>query len=245
MGMIVHRSASKELLAREAAAAAASRIRLALGKRGAANIVVATGLSQASMLVHLVREDLDWKRVTAFHLDEYVGIPATHPASFRKYLKERFVDRVPVGTFHPISGEGDPRAECRRLSALIGPLTIDVAFVGIGENGHLAFNDPPADFENPAPYLVVTLDPACRRQQVGEGWFASLKEVPTEAISMSIREIMRAEFLVCSVPDLRKARAVKAALEGPVSPQVPASILQHHPGADIFLDPDSASLLEG
>ena len=169
--------------------------------------MLATGASQFEMLASLVEQPgIDWPRVTAFHLDEYIGLPETHPASFRKYLRERFVSRVPVGQFHYVRGDApDPLDECRRLGELIGAAPVDVACIGIGENGHLAFNDPPADFAIDDPFLVVDLDAACRLQQVGEGWFASLEDVPTQAISMSIRQILRARRIVCCVPDQRKA----------------------------------------
>jgi glucosamine-6-phosphate deaminase len=183
--------------------------------------------------------------VTAFHLDEYAGMPISHPASFRRYLKERFVEKLPAPprAFYWIDGEGDLAAECRRLNAIIARHPIAVAFIGIGENGHLAFNDPPADFETEAPYIVVNLDDACRRQQLGEGWFPTLDDVPQQAISMSIRQIFKSEQIVCTVPDRRKAQAIQVAVEGPVTPQVPASILQQHPRTTLFLDRDSASLL--
>jgi glucosamine-6-phosphate deaminase len=183
--------------------------------------------------------------VTAFHLDEYIGLPITHPASFRKYLWERFASKLPLplAAFHYIDGEGDATAECRRLGALISAGPIDVAFVGIGENGHLAFNDPPADFETEDPYIVVDLDDACRRQQLGEGWFPTFDDVPKQAISMSIRQIMKSRCIVASVPDQRKAEAVRVSVKGPVSPHAPASILQQHPDCTLYLDPASASLL--
>jgi len=228
-----------------AAHEAARAIQAAIADQGEANIVLATGMSQFDMLATLLTLDIDWSRVTAFHLDEYIGLPATHPASFRRYLKERFVDHVPtLRAFHYVNGDApDPLAECRRLGELIRPLRIAVACVGIGENGHLAFNDPPADFETEEPYLVVTLDEACRRQQLNEGWFPTLEAVPTQAISMSIRQIMKSEKIVCTVPDLRKAQAVKATVEGPVTNLVPASILQRHPRCTLFMDRPAASLL--
>lgn len=237
---------TKEELGRRAAADGAERIRAALAGRGAAHVILATGASQFEMLAALVAADgIDWPRVTFFHLDEYIGMPMSHPASFRKYLKERVVDRLPrpPAAFHMIDGQADPQAECRRLGELIARHPIDVAFIGIGENGHLAFNDPPADFQAEQPYLVVELDEACRRQQLGEGWFATLDDVPRRAVSMSVRQIMRSAAIVCTVPDRRKAEAVRAALEGPVTPDVPASILQEHPQAAIYLDAESASLL--
>jgi glucosamine-6-phosphate deaminase len=240
-------SATKEEMGGRAAREGASYIRRAIADRGSASIIVATGASQFEMLGQLVSEPgIDWSRVTSFHLDEYVGMSMDHPASFRRYLKERFVDRLPapIGAFHSIDAELDPEAECRRLAALIAPITIDVAFVGIGENGHLAFNDPPADFETEVPYLVVGLDEACRRQQLGEGWFESLEAVPERAISMSVRQIMKSAAIVCTVPDARKATAVARTLNGPVTPEVPASILQRHPDCHIHLDVHSAGELK-
>ena len=198
------------------------------------------------MLEHLVQESLDWSRVEAFHLDEYVGLPMSHPASFRRYLKERFVDALhePLKGFHYINAERDPEATCEHLNALIADRQVDVAFIGIGENGHIAFNDPPADFETESPYIVVALDEACRRQQVGEGWFPDFASVPEKAVSMSPRQIMKASQIVCTVPDERKAEAVRRAVEGPVTPLVPASILQKHLDCLLVLDAASASELE-
>lgn len=227
-----------------AAERAADFLNSAITARGSANLILATGASQFEMLAELVRFSVDWSRVTVFHLDEYIGLPLSHPASFRKYLKERFADRLPtLRHFHYIDGETDPSAECRRLGKLIQRHPIDVACVGIGENGHLAFNDPPADFETDDPYLVVELDEACRKQQLGEGWFPSLALVPKRAISMSIRQIMRSRAIVCTVPDTRKAVAVRNTVEGPVTPFVPASILQEHPVCRLFLDRPAAALL--
>lgn len=182
-----------------------------------------------------------WEKVSGFHLDEYLGIDDRHPASFCRYLRERIVERVPIGDFHWINGKTpNPLDECRRLATAIAGHEIDLALIGIGENGHLAFNDPPADFDTDEPYLVVDLDERCRRQQVGEGWFQSLDHVPRQAITMSIRQIMNARAIVCTVPDARKAEAVAAAMEGPLTSDVPASILRQHPQATIYLDPDSA-----
>ena len=236
---------NKQELGQQAAAWAADGLRAALAARGEARLVLATGASQFEMLASLVEQpDIDWHRVTAFHLDEYIGLPESHPASFRKYLRERFVSRVPVGRFHDVRGDApDSLDECLRLGKLIGAAPVDVACIGIGENGHLAFNDPPADFAVDDPFLVVDLDPACRRQQVGEGWFASLEEVPTQAISMSIRQIMRARRIVCCVPDQRKAAAVLGCVEGPVTPLCPASILRQHAECRLYLDEPAASLL--
>lgn len=235
-------------MAGQAASAGAKLLRDALRDCGSANIIVATGASQMEMLAALVAEpDIAWDRVTAFHLDEYVGLPITHPASFRKYLWERFHRMLPrpLKAFHYVNGEADPAAECKRLGAIIRSSPIDVAFVGIGENGHLAFNDPPADFATEEPYLVVNLDDACRRQQLGEGWFPTFDDVPKRAISMSCRQILKSHDIVCTVPDRRKAQAVKGTVEGPVTPTVPASILQQHASATLYLDRESASLLNG
>ncbi|MDQ2799917.1 MAG: glucosamine-6-phosphate deaminase, partial [Armatimonadota bacterium] len=222
---------TKQELGQKAASVGAETIRRAIEKEGQASIILATGASQFEVLDALaVAEGIEWGRVTGFHLDEYAGLPMSHPASFRRYLKERFLDKLPepLNAFHFINGEGDCAAECRRLNAIITGQTIALAFVGIGENGHLAFNDPPADFETETPYLVVDLDDACRRQQLGEGWFPTFESVPKQAISMSIRQIMKTERIICSAPDARKAEPVQATLEGPVTPLVPASILQRH-----------------
>ena len=244
--MNVEICADKHELGLRAAAAGAEQIHAAIADRGVAHVIVATGASQFEMLAELVQAPkIDWSKVIFFHLDEYVGMPITHAASFRRYLKERLVERLPQPpkAFHYIDAESDPAAECRRLGALIKQHPIDVAFIGIGENAHLAFNDPPADFVTEEPYLVVRLDEACRRQQFGEGWFPTLDDVPKLAISMSIRQILKSNVIVCSVPDERKAAAVKAAIEGSITPQAPASILQQHPRATIFLDPPAASHL--
>lgn len=224
---------------------AASAINAAIRQNGHAHIILATGTSQFETLQEiLVHREIDWSRVTMFHLDEYTGIPVSHPASFRKYLTERFIEKVPdLHAAHLIDGENDPGLECERLAKLIRPITIDVALVGIGENGHLAFNDPPADFETDNPYILVALDDACRRQQFGEGWFPSLETVPTHAISMSIRQIMKSKIIICSVPDLRKAEAVRDCLEKPVSSLHPASILREHADCTLYLDKAAASRL--
>jgi len=238
---------TKEACGRAAAAHAARALRDALAARGEAALVLATGASQFEMLDALVHEPgIAWPNVTCFHLDEYIGLGPDHPASFRRYLRERFVDRLPKppAAFHWVRGDApDPEAECRRLGELIRRRRIDLACVGIGENGHLAFNDPPADFETTEPYLVVDLDEACRRQQLGEGWFETLDEVPRRAISMSVRQILSAGEIVCTVPEARKAQAVRRTVEGPVTPEVPASILKRHPAATLYFDADSASLI--
>jgi glucosamine-6-phosphate deaminase len=236
-------NSSKELGAM-AAIKGADAIREALKAKHEASIILATGASQFDMLSQLVKADLDWSKVTCFHLDEYVGIQDDHPASFRKYLRERFLGKVgKVRTFNFIDPGKDPHAECSRLNRLISSNEIDVAFVGIGENGHLAFNDPPADVTTEVPYLVVNLDHDCRVQQLGEGWFPTLDDVPMQAISMSIHQIMKSRKLIAAVPDLRKSKAVQRTVEGNVTPLCPASIMQLHPDCHLYLDRDSSSLL--
>ena len=238
--------ATKELMGSAAASWAAAGIRHAIESKGRANIILATGASQFEMLDALTQaRGIEWSRVTMFHLDEYIGLDANHPASFRKYLKERFVAKVAgLGAAHLINGDsGDPPAECGRIGKLIAENPVDVACVGIGENGHLAFNDPPADFETRSPYIVVDLDLQCRQQQMGEGWFATLEDVPRQAISMSVNQIMQSARIVVTVPDLRKAEAVRRTLREPVSPAVPASILRHHGECRLFLDKPAASRL--
>lgn len=231
-------------LGKTAGAAAAQLIRDTIKARGTANIILATGTSQFETLNQLISEDIDWNKVVMFHLDEYIDLPVTHPASFRKYIQEKFLSKVsPLKAAWLINGEGSPETECDRLGKLINSHPIDVALVGIGENGHLAFNDPPADFVTEKPYIVVNLDVACRRQQLGEGWFTTLEEVPPQAISMSIKQILKSKAIICSVPDSRKAMAVKNTIEQTVSNMYPASILQLHAGCRLYLDKNSASLL--
>jgi glucosamine-6-phosphate deaminase len=215
-------------------------------EKGHANIILATGTSQFQILDFLVHDqEIDWSKVVMFHLDEYIGLPVSHPASFRKYLKERFLEKVPaLKEIFLISGEGDPVQECSRLNSAIGKHPVDLALVGIGENGHLAFNDPPADFETEIPYIIVGLDEACRRQQVHEGWFQSMNEVPAKAISMSIRQIMKSKYIICSVPGERKAEVVYKSIRHAVSNLIPAGILQEHGDCDLYLDKASAGLLE-
>ena len=237
---------SKKELGKQSATDAAEIIQAAIQKKGEANIILATGASQFETLGNLVKEpDIDWSKVTTFHLDEYVDLPETHPASFRKYLKERFEFKVPdLKEAHYIQGDsGNPEEECQRLNKIISKIEIDVALVGIGENGHLAFNDPPADFETEEPYIVVELDKACRKQQMGEGWFDTLDDVPKKAISMSIKQIMKSKHIVCSVPDQRKAEAVRDCMEGEITNLHPASILQAHQQCTVYLDQESASML--
>ena len=240
----------KVSLARAAADQAATAIRRAIAKRRQARIVAATGASQLEFLDALTKApgidwpEIDWPKVETFHLDEYIGLPATHPASFRKFLVERLVEKTGIVNYHWIEGDAaDPSAVAREAGKQLKSAPIDVAFVGIGENGHIAFNDPPADFTTEEAYIIVNLDEACRQQQVGEAWFADISQVPRRAISMSPRQILKATEIVAVVPDKRKAQAVRACLEGPISPMAPASILRRHSNATVYLDTNSASLL--
>jgi len=243
MRISVHADAAA--LGATAAAEVARSIADAVKARGRARVIVATGASQFTFIDALVaRTDVPWPQVDAFHLDEYLGLPLTHPASFRKYLQDRLFSRVPIGSAYLLDGEGDPAEVLAAAAAAIGAAPIDVCCCGIGENAHLAFNDPPADFTTDQPYLVVDLDEACRMQQVGEGWFGGLSDVPTQAISMSVRQIMASRQIFCMVPDERKSAAVQKSVEGPVTPEVPASILQTHANMRLLLDPSSASRLQ-
>ncbi len=229
----------------EAAALHAARsLQHVLAHSESVRIIAATGASQMDFLESLTSTPgIDWQRVEMFHLDEYIGIPATHPASFCKYLMERFIQKTGIRKYHLLDGEQDPGEVIRVIGRELKSAPVDIAFVGIGENGHLAFNDPPADFETDEPYLIVELDEVCRWQQVTEGWFGTISEVPLRAISMSVKEILKTKEIITVVPGTRKARAVKACLEGAISPQAPASILRTHSNTTTYLDRDSAALL--
>lgn len=244
--MQIHIHDTTDSMARSAAAEGVAAIRAALAQRGEANVILATGASQFGMLDALMKSDIDFSKVRAFHLDEYIGLPLSHPASFRRYLMERVIAKVPAFLdFVLIDGEAaDIDAEIARVSALILQHPIDVCFAGIGENGHLAFNDPPADFETELPYINVELDMACRQQQFGEGWFETLEAVPRRAVSMSVRQILKSKTIILTVPDTRKAAAVARCLEGPVDWMAPASILQTHAATSVHLDPAAASQLK-
>jgi glucosamine-6-phosphate deaminase len=242
--MVVRVYEDKTSLGRAAAEQAGVSLRQAIQEGGRARIIAATGASQFEFLDALTAMPaIEWPRVEMFHLDEYVGLPASHPASFRKYLLERLINKTGITKYHFLDGEGDVPAVVRRVSRELTAAPVDIAFVGIGENGHLAFNDPPANFQTEEPYIIVDLDEPCRRQQVGEGWFANLSEVPKRAMSMSVRQILKAREILCVVPDARKARAVKSSLEGQISPLAPASILRTHPNTTVFLDKLSSALL--
>jgi glucosamine-6-phosphate deaminase len=237
---------SKAEIAQAAARHAADSLRTLLAAKKTVRLLAATGASQFEFLEALGAEQgIDWRRVELFHLDEYVGVHMTHPASFAKYIYERIIQPFGIVKYHLLDGARDPHQVASEVGQAIASAPIDLAFCGIGENAHLAFNDPPADFETDEPYLVVNLDEACRRQQVGEGWFATLDAVPKQALSISIRQLMKANEIICVVPDARKAKAVAMCLHGPVVPEAPASILRVHPNATIYLDPEAAKDVAG
>jgi glucosamine-6-phosphate deaminase len=242
--MILRVFEDKVLLGQEAANQAAAAIRRAIAERGVARVVAASAASQIQFLESLITADgIDWTKVELFHLDEYIGLAMTHPASFCKFLQERLIGRTGITKLHLLNGEGDAAEVIRETNAAIASAPIDISFVGIGENGHLAFNDPPADFETEEPFIVVALDQACRQQQVGEGWFANLEAVPTRAISMSVRQVLKAREILAVVPDGRKAKAIAACFDGAISNRAPASILRSHGNATGYLDTNSAALM--
>jgi len=236
--------AERHSLGKAAAAQAAAAIQRAIRQKGKARLIGASAASQFEFLEALTSTPgIDWTKVELFQLDEYIGLPKTHPASFCKFLQDRLISKTGIVTYHFLDGEKDPAEVIHYTGAAISVAPVDVAFVGIGENGHLAFNDPPADFEVEEPYIVVNLDQACRRQQVGEGWFANIEAVPAQAISMSVKQVLKSQEILAVVPGPNKAQAIKACFDGPVSPMAPSSILRTHPHATIYLDRESAMLL--
>jgi glucosamine-6-phosphate deaminase len=241
--MKIHVLKNPEDLGRHAALQSADAIRDALESRGEARIVLSTGASQLETLHHLAKADLDWSRVEMFHLDEYIGLPESHPASFRRYLKERFVEKTGLKKINYVNGEGRIEEHIKKLTHMIRGKQIDVALIGIGENAHVAFNDPPADFTIREAYIIVDLDERCKLQQVREGWFSSVDKVPKQAISMTVHQIMQSRMIISSVPHAVKAKAVKAAITSFVTPDIPASILKTHSDFSLYLDQDSAALL--
>ncbi len=243
--MLVRVFNDRNVLGQAAADQASTAIHLAIAQRGCARIIAATAASQLEFLDALTRAPgIDWPRVEVFHLDEYIGLPVTHPGSFRKMLLEQLVEKTGIVKYHLLDGDAaDPLEVVRRVGEQLASAPVDIAFLGIGENAHIAFNDPPADFQTEEPYIIVNLDEACRQQQVGEAWFADISQVPKRAISMSARQILKANEILAVVPGPRKAQAVKACVEGAISPMAPASILRTHANATVYLDQDSASLL--
>jgi glucosamine-6-phosphate deaminase len=242
----VHIYPQQRAMADAAAETATRLIRSAVEKTGMARVVAATGNSQMAFIESLVKHsEVPWPQVEIFHMDEYVGMSATHPASFRLWIKTRIAEKVPASQVHYLQGDSDDLgSEIERYTRLMMAGPIDVAFVGFGENGHIAFNDPPvADFNDPAVIKVVELDLACRLQQKGEGHFPTLQDVPLQALTLTCPALFRAAAWVSCVPELRKAKAVRDALEGPISAQCPASLVRKHSNAHVFLDSESASLL--
>lgn len=233
-----------DLLGESLATKAEEKINAAIAETGGCRLLLSTGASQFETLKALRSKAIDWAKVEMFHLDEYLGMPASHPASFVRYLKERFADGLPLKAAHYLDGTKDPAALIAAITAEIRKAPIDVALIGIGENAHIAFNDPPADFDTDAAYIIVTLDERCRRQQLGEGWFGSLEEVPKQAVSMTVRQIMKSRCILSAVPGERKAEAIRDTLANDVTNQIPATILKTHPDFSLYLDKGSASLLE-
>jgi glucosamine-6-phosphate deaminase len=239
--MNLHIETTPEQLGKEAAALTAALLRQAIAENGHARLVLSTGSSQFETLKALVMEEVDWSRVTMFHLDEYVNLPETHPASFRKYLKERFLEKVTLDGAYLVDGRQE---SIPVLTAELRRAPVDVGLIGIGENAHIAFNDPPADFETREAYIVVNLNERCKQQQVGEGWFSTVEEVPAQAISMTSWQIMQCRHIISAVPHKVKAKAVADTMNNETTPLIPATLLKTHPHFDLFLDEESASLLE-
>jgi len=235
--------ADAEALGRTAAAEAARLLRAAVQQRGSGRLLLSTGRSQFTTLAALIREPVPWPKIEAFHLDEYIGIAPDHPASFRAYLRERIASKVDLRRMHYVDTEGDPAEAIARLAAELRRAPIDVALVGVGENAHIAFNDPPADFDTPGAYAIVTLAPECRAQQCGEGWFARLEDVPERAVTMTVPQIMASRAILSAVPYPVKAPAIRRVLTEEITPEVPATILKRHPHATLYLDRDSSATL--
>jgi glucosamine-6-phosphate deaminase len=239
--MNIHVAKNAKALGAAAAKQAAEILRSVIAEKGKARILLSTGASQFETIACLIKETVDWSKVEMFHLDEYVGLKESHKASFRKYLKQRFVSKAPLKAAYFVSGEGDVAANIAALSKELAKAPIDLGIIGIGENGHIAFNDPPADFSAREVYKVVTLDKKCKQQQVGEGWFAGLEDVPTKAITMTVPQILKCRRIISCVPHGVKARAILDTLTKKVQPSVPASILKTHPDWNLYIDEESAA----
>ncbi|WP_308639647.1 glucosamine-6-phosphate deaminase [Paenibacillus silvisoli] len=242
--MDIHVLENAQQLGEQAAAHAAVILQEAIDRQGKARLLLSTGSSQFEFFKALVAQPIDWSKVEMFHLDEYAGISDTHPASFQAYLQERFIRQVNLGGFHLVDGTGDLRSTIARLNAAIQEAPVDLAMIGIGENAHIAFNDPPADFDTEEPYIVVELDEACKRQQVGEGWFAGIEDVPTHAITMSVRQILKSKVILSCVPHAVKAKAIRQTLNSEIAPNVPSTMLRTHPNWTLYLDRESAAQTE-
>lgn len=243
MSIAIHVADSAQELGKRAAQIIAGLLRDAIEKQGEARIILSTGASQFDTIQALIEESVDWSKVEMFHLDEYVDLPEGHIASFRKYLKERFVSKVALKAAYFVDGEGDVEQHIAQLSKILREKQVDVGVIGIGENAHIAFNDPPADFETEAAYKVVELDQKCKMQQVGEKWFSSIEEVPTHAITMCPKQILSCKHIVSSVPHAVKAEAVYNTITSAVDPMIPATLLKTHPDWHLFIDKASASKL--
>jgi glucosamine-6-phosphate deaminase len=239
--MIISISANALELGQNAAKAASLRIKESIRKNGEAAIVVSTGSSQFETLQSLLGENIDWSNVEIFHLDEYIGLPVTHPASFRKYLYERFINHIKVKAFHSVDVEGNIEEKISGLTEKLRKRPITLGLIGIGVNGHIAFNDPPADFGTRKAYHVVNLDEECRKQQVNEGWFATINDVPAQAVSMTPWQIMQCASIISSVPHKVKATAIKNTLINTLTDIVPATLLKQHSDFELYLDKNSAS----
>ena len=241
MKLIVHNT--KEELGLASAKHAASLINEAIEKQGYARILLSTGASQFPFFTEFVKQPIDWSKVEMFHLDEYVGISENHPASFKRYLLDRFVNVVHPGYYYLINGEKDPEETIAELTAILNEKPVDVGLIGIGENAHIAFNDPPADFDDPRAYKVVTLDERCLQQQIGEGWFKTVEETYKQAISMTCSQIMKCRHILCVVPYKVKAEAIYNTLSREVTPEVPATLMKRHANCTVYTDADSSALL--
>jgi len=239
--MKINISESALELGKNAAMLISDKLNQKIKEKGEARMVVSTGTSQFEMFRALIKEEIDWTKVEVFHLDEYIGLPVTHKASFRKYLYERFINLVPVKEFHSVDVEGNITVRIRELTSAIRRKPVDLGLIGIGVNGHIAFNDPPADFDTQDAYIVVKLNDQCKLQQLDEGWFETLNDVPDEAVSMSVWQIMRCRSIISVVPHLVKADAVCKTLTSKVTNAIPATVLKKHPDWNLFLDQNSAS----
>ncbi|TBL77349.1 glucosamine-6-phosphate deaminase [Paenibacillus thalictri] len=239
--MKVHVLEDAQKLGEQAAEHAANIINELLAKQDKVRLVLSTGASQFETLSELVKKNIEWSRIEMFHLDEYIGLPESHPASFRKYLKERFVQLIPLGKVHFVNGEGNITEHLEELTREITKEPVDLALIGIGENGHIAFNDPPADFETKQSYMVVDLDDICKKQQVGEGWFPTVEDVPKQAITMTVHQIMKSRTILSCVPNKVKAKAIREFFENDIDHRFPSTIMKSHPNLTLYLDKQSAS----
>jgi glucosamine-6-phosphate deaminase len=239
--MIINISKDASDLGNQAAHFATQKLKEAIQKNGEARMIVSTGVSQFETFQALLREDIEWGRVEVFHLDEYIGIPNTHEASFRKYLNDRFIRHLKIKKFHSVDVENDIIKKIKDLTTEIRKKPVDLGLIGIGVNGHIAFNDPPADFNTREAYIIVNLDEQCRLQQVNEGWFSSMDEVPSQAVSMTPWQIMQCKTIISCVPHKVKAISVRNTLINKLTEVVPATILKQHKDYHLYLDANSAS----